>query len=435
LHDRFREALSALFGNPAALATDPKNNLYVVDAGLRKIRIITPQGNIYTVVAGAGSIPRGYTINGRPAPQVAVGLYDYGPAGIALDSIGNLYVVDVGPARVLKVSDGVVSTVAGTGSPAQFQSGDAGPATCAPAISQPLQLPPVNFLTDPDYESGFLYGIAVDPAGAVFFAAGDGLKQLIHTDQPTAGCAPIISRVFSASAFGAFSSVAPGSWIEIYGSNLAANSRSWRGTDFNGTNAPTSLDGSWVSVGNRRAFINYISPTQVNAQIPSDVGTGPQSVIVGTAAGSSSSYTVTVNAEQPGLLAPSSFNISGMQYVAALFSDGKTYVLPPGSISGLTSRRAQPGDVITLYGTGFGAVTPSISPGEVVQQSNTISAPFHLLFGQTEATVLYAGLAPYAVGLYQFNVIVPNVSSSDSIPLTFTLAGVSGRQTLLVAVH
>jgi uncharacterized protein (TIGR03437 family) len=44
-------------------------------------------------------------------------------------------------------------------------------------------------------------------------------------------------------------------------------------------------------------------------------------------------------------------------------------------------------------------------------------------------------LAPQAVGLYQFNVVVPNVTGSDTVPLTFTLGGVSGAQTLYVAVQ
>lgn len=93
------------------------------------------------------------------------------------------------------------------------------------------------------------------------------------------------------------------------------------------------------------------------------------------------------------------------------------------------------GDSITLYGVGFGAVTPAIPAGQIVQQTNTLATPFHLLFGQTEAAVSYAGLAPNAVGLYQFNVVVPNVSSSDSISLTFTLAGASAKQTLYIAVQ
>src|ERR1035441_6323748 len=241
--------------------------------------------------------------------------------------------------------------------------------------------------------------------------------------------------VVSAISFGQFKSVAPGSWIEIYGSNLSANSRSWAGADFSGVNAPTSLDGTKVTVGGQAAFIDYISPGQVNAQVPSNIGTGPQSIVATTPAGSSAPYTITVNSVQPGLLAPSSFSIAGKQNVVALFSDGTTFVLPPATISGVASRRAQPGDVITLYGIGFGPVTPSIPAGQIVQQNNTLALPFQILFGPTPAAFLYDGLAPSAVGLYQFNVTVPNVTSSDAVPVTFTVGGVAQTQTLYIAVQ
>jgi uncharacterized protein (TIGR03437 family) len=247
-----------------------------------------------------------------------------------------------------------------------------------------------------------------------------------------------ITGVLTATAFGGFTSVAPGSWIEIYGSDLATNTRSWTKTDFSGlggTAAPTSLDGTFVTIGGQSAFVDYISPSQVNAQIPSGVGIGSQSVSVTTPTGTRSSYSVTVNPEQPGLLAPPSFKVGGMQYVVALYSDGATFVLPPGLIPGVPARRAIVGDVITLYGVGFGSVTPNHPAGQVVQLPNKLVAPFRFLFGQTEATLTYAGLAPGAVGLYQFNVVVPNVSSGDAIPLSFTLAGVPGAQGLYIAVQ
>ena len=194
-------------------------------------------------------------------------------------------------------------------------------------------------------------------------------------------------RVVSAGAFGQFASLSPGSWIEIYGSNLATGSRGWTGSDFTGVNAPTSLDGTKVTIGGQPAFIDYISPGQVNAQVPSGVGTGPQPLIVTSDASVSDPYTIMVNAEQPGLLAPSSFNIGGKQYVVALFPDDVTYVLSAGAIPGVTSRPAQPGDTITFYGIGFGPVTPNIQAGQIVQQTNALASPFHLFFGPTEATV------------------------------------------------
>jgi len=58
--------------------------------------------------------------------------------------------------------------------------------------------------------------------------------------------------VVSAGAFGGFSSVSPGSWIEIYGANLAGDTRGWAGADFNCVNAPISLDLTSVSVGGAR---------------------------------------------------------------------------------------------------------------------------------------------------------------------------------------
>ena len=239
--------------------------------------------------------------------------------------------------------------------------------------------------------------------------------------------------VVSASAFGQFSSVAPGSWIEIYGTGLAAGVRQWATSDFNGVNAPTGLDGTSVKIGGQSAFVSFISPGQINAQVPSNVPTGAQLVLVTTPLGTSIPSSVAVNAVQPGLDAPSVFNIGGRQYVVALFPDG-SYVLPPGVIPGLASRRAHPGDTITLYGIGFGPVTPNIPAGQTVQQNNALSMPLQVSFGGTRATVTYAGLAPDAVGLYQINLTVPNVAASDAVPLTFTLGGVTGTQTLYVPV-
>jgi uncharacterized protein (TIGR03437 family) len=49
--------------------------------------------------------------------------------------------------------------------------------------------------------------------------------------------------------------------------------------------------------------------------------------------------------------------------------------------------------------------------------------------------VTYDGLVPGSIGLYQINVVVPNISASDIVPLTFTLNGVAGTQTLYTVVQ
>ena len=101
----------------------------------------------------------------------------------------------------------------------------------------------------------------------------------------------------------------------------------------------------------------------------------------------------------------------------------------------MPSRRANAGDTIIFYGIGFGAVTPAIAAGQIVQQTNALALPLQVNFGTARATVSFAGLAPGAVGLYQFNVVVPAVTANDALPVTFTLGGVAGAQTLYTAVQ
>jgi uncharacterized protein (TIGR03437 family) len=249
-----------------------------------------------------------------------------------------------------------------------------------------------------------------------------------------AGGTPTIGGVVSASAYGGFASVAPGSWVEIYGSNLAPDTRQWAGSDFTGVNAPTMLDGVQVSIGGQKAFLDYISSGQVNAQLPSNIGTGPAQIILTSGNVNSAAFNITVNSTEPGLLAPPSFKIGGNQYVVAQFSD-LTYVLPAGSIAGVTSRPAKPGETIIIYGVGFGSVTPNIPAGQIATQSNQLLMPLQVLFGQTPAQTPYFGLTPGFVGLYQFNVVVPAVPNNDLVPLTFNLGGVAGTQTLFIAVR
>jgi uncharacterized protein (TIGR03437 family) len=264
----------------------------------------------------------------------------------------------------------------------------------------------------------------------------DGLADSLSLVLGSSGnVAPQISgTVISAGAYGAFDSVTPGTWMEIYGENLAASSAEWGGSNFNGVNAPTSLNGTSVTVGGQPAFIYFINAGQVDALVPGNVGTGQQPVIVSTADGPSTPLLVSVNPSEPGFLAPSSFIVNGNQYLAALFSDA-TYVLPPGTLAGVNSRQAKPGETITTYGIGFGSVTPNIAVGQIEEKDNSLNAQLQVMFGSTPATWTYAGLAPSFVGLYQFDIVVPNIPNSDLVPVTFTLNGAPGIQTLYTAVH
>lgn len=248
--------------------------------------------------------------------------------------------------------------------------------------------------------------------------------------------APVITPggIVSASAFGGFTAIAPGSWIEIYGSNLAPNTSSWTGSDFTNGVGPTSLGGVTVSIGGAPAFIDYVSPGQIDALVPSNAPTGVAEITVTTANGTSDGFGITVNQTEPGLLAPASFTISGKQYVGALLSDG-SFALPTGAISGVASRPAMVGENLTIYGVGFGPVTGGLTAGTLVTQLNSLTTPIQFLFGSTLATVTYYGLAPSFTGLYQFDVTVPSVSANNAEPISISLGGTKGSQTLYIAVQ
>jgi uncharacterized protein (TIGR03437 family) len=400
--------------SPSGLAVDAAGNLYIADSTNNRVRKVSSAG-IITTVAGTGAAS--YAGDGGPGASAKV----KAPEGVAVDSSGNVFIAAKGDQRVRMLSaGGTITTIAGDG--LIGSAGDGGPATSAQLDSP--------------------YGVAVDSNGLVYVSnsSADVSANLVRMLTPAGsgnGPRPSIAAngVVGASDFGRAPSIAPGSWIEIYGSNLAPDARGWGNADFHGDNAPTALDGTSVTIGGQAVFIDYISPGQVNAQVPLTVAAGAQPLIVTSNHGASAAYTVAVNANQPGLLAPARFDIGGKQYAVALFSDGVTYVLPAGAIPGVPSRSAQPGETITFYGVGFGAVAPNLPAGQIVRQSNTLVLSFQMEFGTTPAAVTFDGLAPGAVGLYQFNVVVPAVAAGNSVPLKVSLGGVSEPQTLYTAVQ
>ena len=142
------EAKLGLSYDTAGIAVDDSGNVYVTDATSPIIRKITPQGVISTI---AGNLITGYAGDGGPALNAEFS----GPAGLALDSLGNLLIRDAGNCRIRKIGpNGIITTIAGNGTCGY--SGDGGPATAA--------------------QIGSGASIALDTAGAIYFdsATGDG---------------------------------------------------------------------------------------------------------------------------------------------------------------------------------------------------------------------------------------------------------------------
>jgi sugar lactone lactonase YvrE len=139
-------ATSAQLSQPFGVAVDSAGDLYIADTGYSRVRKVS--NGVITTVAGNGTA--GFGGDGGPATSAQL----YTPQGIAVDSAGNLYIADSGNGRIREVSDGVITTVAGNGTTGF--SGDNGPATRA-QLNGPT-------------------GVALDAAGNLYFSDRDNQR-------------------------------------------------------------------------------------------------------------------------------------------------------------------------------------------------------------------------------------------------------------------
>jgi uncharacterized protein (TIGR03437 family) len=230
-----------------------------------------------------------------------------------------------------------------------------------------------------------------------------------------------VSNSFSGSA-----TVAPNTWVSIYGSGLAPTGdvRIWKDSDFVSGQMPTTLDGVSVTVNGESAYVYYISPTQLNVLTPPDLAAGTVQVQV-TANGQLSSM-VAVQAQTYS----AAFLTFNGQYVTATHVGG-TLVGPQSLYPGV-STPVQPGEVIVLYASGFGTTSSPIVKGSASQSGTLPSAPV-IEIGGVAAKVLFAGLI--SPGLFQFNVMVPPLSANGDNSITAQYAGQTTQAGVLLNIE
>jgi len=142
---------SAQLSNPTALAVDANGNLYIADTDNQRIRKIS--GTTITTVAGNGE--QGFSGDGGAATAAGID----SPNGVAVDAAGNIYIADTHNQRIRKVSNGIISTIAGNSS--KSYGGDGGAATNA-------------FLARPR-------GLSVDAQGNIYIADSDNNRIRLIT--------------------------------------------------------------------------------------------------------------------------------------------------------------------------------------------------------------------------------------------------------------
>jgi uncharacterized protein (TIGR03437 family) len=359
--------------HPIAVAVDPAGSVYIADNGNQ--RVLKLSGTRLTTLAGTGTAGFGGDNGASTTAQLN------NPSGLSVDSAGNVYICDHNNNRIRKINTaGIITTIAGTGK--QGYTGDGGP-----AITATLNFP---------------QSTAINSSGNVYVA--DSNNDAIRILQPQA---PVISSGGVGNAASGAPQISPGALASVYGTNFATANLS--GSVVNNAFG-VNLGGISVSVNGNAAPVMFVSPGQVNFQVPWGTTGSSATIVVSVNGGASNSVTVPLKTAGPGI-----FAYGAGQAIA----DNADFTLnSPGN-------PAAAGSTIVVYLTGSGPVSNQPATGAVTPLaplSNVVS-PASATLGSNTAQIPFIGLAPSFFGVVQANITIPAGLAPGNYPLTITING------------
>lgn len=195
--------------------------------------------------------------------------------------------------------------------------------------------------------------------------------------------------------------LAPNTLASLYGVNLAYTTRALVQDDISGVALPTGLAGTGVKVlvAKMPVPLLYVSPTQVNFVVPPGLPPGPVEIQLGLDSRFGPAVHVPLHEAAPAL-----FHLDPEYAIAA-------------RVSGAVITRESPargGEIVSLYATGLGATNPRAPLNQIVTRAARLARfeEFRVMLDGValpRESVLYAGLAPGFAGLYQINIVLPEV--------------------------
>jgi uncharacterized protein (TIGR03437 family) len=365
---------SGILNHPNGVAVDSAFSLYISDTSHRVFKFAN---STLSVLAGTGNIGGGPNI-GDNGPATKALLND--PIGMAVDAANNVYITDANESRVRVVApNGIITTIAGSG---QFGfTGDGGL-----ALNASLDFP---------------HAAIPDGNGNIYVAdTENNVIRLLSIPSPS--ITP--NEVVNAASFQP--QLSPGSLATIFGTNLATSTPPEAATPL-----PTTLAEASVSVNGTPAAILYASPTQINFQVPWETATGNAKVIVTVDGTPSNPITVPVTITAPGIFEYSS---------GAAIAQNHDYSL------NTTSNPAHAGSFLIAYLTGSGPVSPAVADGAATPLTGLVQTPSPLptvTIGGQPALVIFSGLTPGLIPLWQLDITVPSGLAAGNYPMIVTFGG------------
>ncbi|MDQ6700596.1 MAG: IPT/TIG domain-containing protein, partial [Acidobacteriota bacterium] len=190
-----------------------------------------------------------------------------------------------------------------------------------------------------------------------------------------------------------------------------------------------------VEVDGKRVPVTYVQSNQINAQTPVTASRGPVSVRVmlnPDTPNQSVSNTLTTPLAD---IAPAFFTLNGKS-IAAQFAGTANVVADPSVLP--SAKPAKPGDVVTLYGTGFGPTDPAFGAGAIAGGQSKVTTTYTITIGGVAVAatdVTYFGISPGSIsGLYQINVKIPAGAADGDLPVVVQMGGLKTQDGATISV-
>jgi len=236
---------------------------------------------------------------------------------------------------------------------------------------------------------------------------------------------PMVRTIGNAASYAR--ELSPNVLASVFGLDfaVAGRTRAAGSGDFVNGAFPQELACVAIEVAGRRAPITYVQNDQINFQIPAGTPTGPVPLMVYLNPGRqnelrSDQATITIASHAPAFF---TFNNQSIAAQTATFQTIADPAVVPGGV------RARRGEVVILYGTGFGLTNPIYQAGEIPSAVASLRDQITVTVGGTvlpASEILYAGLSPGIIsGLQQFNIRLPQSVGSGNVPISITVGGVA----------
>jgi uncharacterized protein (TIGR03437 family) len=211
--------------------------------------------------------------------------------------------------------------------------------------------------------------------------------------------------------------VAPGGLVSLFGANLSPINMATSQIPL-----PTALAQSCMSVNGTLLPLLFASPTQINAQLPFNA-MGNSSLVLYTPGGVSDTFNFTIQPTAPSVFRTSSGTATIVRNVDGQFITNNTPI--------------HLNDYLTIYLTGMGVTLPSVTAGNASPSNPLAVAAVQptITIGGAPIFVLWAGLAPKQVGVYQIDALVPFHGIPEGDNIAFTISQGSASTTIYLKVE